>query len=518
MTEADQYALSCYRELAILNEAHRVWLVQHITSKILFVKKILTVYNAEVYRLLQAHPVAGIPEIFEVIEDAGELTVIEEYIQGRTLQDILNEGGLFTAAEAAGIVRQLCGILQELHSFSPAIIHRDIKPSNIILTPDGSIRLLDLNAAKQVSHERSEDTVLMGTIGYAAPEQYGFGASDVRADLYSCGVLLNELITGSMPNEKLADGSVGEIIRRCTRMDPADRYSSAGQLLHDLSAKKLYKKLSKESRPKKKKAPLLLLTVIFGIALILLLYAGKKYSEKPPEDPLPSASASIIPEPAADLDSATETPVLVLPAWDDLSSLTAVGGTVLFGRYEQDNIPENSAEPVEWIVLDVQEEKALVLSRYALDCQVFNPTRHERVSWESCSLRAWLNSSFLQNAFTEEELARIASVTVPADYNPKYISDPGADTEDRIFLLSCEEALRYFEHAEDRICTPTPYAVSQGSRTGQNGGCWWGLRSPGYNAYVEAGVWSDGYPDYIGHFADDLHNAVRPAMWITLSS
>ena len=236
MNASEAYILSSYKEIAVLNAEHGVTLVQDTTSGIVYVKKILTIYNAEVYRTLKNHPVPGIPEIIEMVEEDDRLIVIEEYIGGQTLRAILDNGNLFPEEEAVRIVEQVCVIVNDLHSADPPIIHRDIKPSNIICTPDGSIRLLDMNAARKVVTGKSEDTQLIGTVGYAAPEQFGFGASTVQTDIYAIGVLLCELMTGVLPKERIPRGRIGRIIRKCTRLDPKDRYKSVRDLLDALAA------------------------------------------------------------------------------------------------------------------------------------------------------------------------------------------------------------------------------------------------------------------------------------------
>ena len=130
----------------------------------------------------------------------------------------------------AQIAVQLCRILEEFHSCTPAIVNRDIKPSNLKLSPDGVVKLLDLNAAKWSSEQAARDTVLLGTMGYAAPEQYGFGPSSVLTDIYSVGVLMNVMLTGQLPNQCPAGGRLGRIIRTCTELSPSGRYQSVAQL------------------------------------------------------------------------------------------------------------------------------------------------------------------------------------------------------------------------------------------------------------------------------------------------
>ena len=277
MNYSDECALACYEQIATINEPHGVYLVQHKQSKNIFIKKILTVYNLSVFQTLKDHHIKGTPEIFEVIEDDGKLIIIEEYISGNTLKSILDNGNCFSEEQALSIIKQLCGILKEMHNSSPVIIHRDIKPSNIILTADGDVKLIDMNAAKVHLANKSEDTALIGTVGYAAPEQYGFGASGVQADIYSIGILLNELLTGEAPKKRIVEGTIGQVIRKCTMMDPKDRYTSIDELLCDLDPHKS----SRPTKPYKSARymipgfrsgnPTNMIIAVLGYGMILLL-------------------------------------------------------------------------------------------------------------------------------------------------------------------------------------------------------------------------------------------------------
>lgn len=237
MNITDKCAVFCYEQIAPLNEAHNVFVVQHSKTKNIFVKKTLTVYSTEVYRYLKNNRIEGIPEIIELAEDDGKLTVIEEYIGGQTLRSLLDEGRDFSESQTVDVITQLCRIVQRLHNSDPSIVHRDIKPSNIIIASDGTVKLIDMNAAKYFRSGKSQDTALIGTVGYAAPEQYGFGSSGVSTDIYSIGIVLNEMLTGKSPLEKTADGRFGDIVRKCTMMDPKDRYAAVEQLMIDLNPK-----------------------------------------------------------------------------------------------------------------------------------------------------------------------------------------------------------------------------------------------------------------------------------------
>ena len=194
------------------------------------------------------------------------------------------------------------------------------------------------------------------------------------------------------------------------------------------------------------------------------------------------------------------------------------GDKVLFGLYEQDGNTSNGREIIEWQVLDEKDDRLLVISKYGLDAKPYNANK-ERTTWEQCSLRAWLNGDFLDTAFTDEAQERIIESDVSADKNPKYSTDPGNDTKDKVFLLSIDEANKYFASDDARICQPTAYAVENGAyENDKNAACWWWLRSPGGYQYGAADVDSAGVVDPDGGFVDYGNGAVRPALWINLNS
>lgn len=233
MTIDEELALSYYKEISDLNKGHEVYLVKNIQTSRLYVKKVLSVYNADVYRYLIHHPVENTPRIYEAVEDKGKLIVIEEYINGTSLRDYLAKGPV-PEAEAVSITIKLCKIVQDLHQCVPPIVHRDIKPSNIILMDDGSVRLLDMNAAKQYLGESEQDTQLIGTAGFAAPEQYGFGSSTIQTDMYAIGVLMAVLVYGSFSRHALTNSPYDRIVEKCTRIDPNDRFASVQDIINAL--------------------------------------------------------------------------------------------------------------------------------------------------------------------------------------------------------------------------------------------------------------------------------------------
>lgn len=249
----DLASLSCYKEIATLDDDHGVYLVQHAETQQVFVKKLITEYDLSLFRFLKENHIPNTPIIYELFESEGFIIIIEEYISGKSLQTILDNRCPLTEQETAGIICQLCSILNSLHSVNPPIIHRDIKPSNIMISQEGKVTLLDMDAAKWYHDEKNQDTKLLGTHGYAAPEQYGFGASDVRTDIFSLGVLMNVMLTGFFPNQKKAEGRLGAIIEKCIKLDPAERYSSVNEITAALTGNN--SELSKSSSKYKRWLP-----------------------------------------------------------------------------------------------------------------------------------------------------------------------------------------------------------------------------------------------------------------------
>ena len=194
-----------------------------------------------------------------------------------------------------------------------------------------------------------------------------------------------------------------------------------------------------------------------------------------------------------------------------------VGNYINFGAYEQDNNTSNGKENVEWLVLEIKDGKALVISKYALDCRLYN-TSYTDVTWETCTLRKWLNNDFLGAAFSADEKAMIPTVTVSADKNPIYSTNPGNATQDQVFLLSIKEVNKYFSSDSARQCEPTDYAVANGAYVNSsNGFCGWWLRSPGGGQDNAARVRDDGDVNESGVDVYYGSDAVRPALWIDLN-
>ena len=227
MTELEKLCENAlYDEIRILEDGKSV--VRDIPTGKLYFKKTLDVYNEHVYAFLRDHKNRNVAAIQAFWKDGESLVVIEELIQGRTLDEILR--GTETSGSAPGlsfseridILSQICDGLEFLHSADPPIIHRDIKASNIMVTDDGIVKIIDYDAAKIYITGQDKDTMMIGTQGLAAPEQYGFAQSDVRTDLYALGKLIERMLPGNVDANRIA--------KKATEMDPKKRYTSAAQM------------------------------------------------------------------------------------------------------------------------------------------------------------------------------------------------------------------------------------------------------------------------------------------------
>lgn len=236
-----------------------VYLAQEIDSGIYYAAKIALKSNADhkidvsletvrqEIQMLQnlRHP--AIPQIRDVIENENYVCVIQDYVEGKNLNDLVHQFGPYPSDYVIGWAKQICAFLAYIHSFHPPYIYRDMKPANLVLQPSGYIKVIDFGIMRSYKPGKMQDTVALGTRGYAAPEQYGTAQTDPRTDIYGLGVTMYFLLTGDDPknpnfscikpvcalNPSVSKG-MEYIIEKCTRIDPNQRYQSAGELLQDL--------------------------------------------------------------------------------------------------------------------------------------------------------------------------------------------------------------------------------------------------------------------------------------------
>ena len=203
---------------------------------------------------------------------------------------------------------------------------------------------------------------------------------------------------------------------------------------------------------------------------------------------------------------------------DDGSADVKVGDVITFGSYEQDNNSSNGKEEITWIVLKVENGKALLISEYALDSYKYYSSL-KSVTWETSHIRQWLNSDFLSSAFSSDEQSSILSTEVLAESNPKHSSNQGTATVDKVFLLSAAQAERYFTNKASRTCKATQYAKQNGVWISpSNGNASWWLRTIGDRQDCASTIESDGDIYYTGSLVHSANPAVRPAIWVDLSN
>lgn len=203
--------------------------------------------------------------------------------------------------------------------------------------------------------------------------------------------------------------------------------------------------------------------------------------------------------------------------YGELLKNAEVGASVYFGSYEQDGSTENGKEDIEWTVLEKQNGTLLLISTKALDCRSYNSESAAAVTWETSPLRKWLNGEFFNSAFTAEEQAAIPEQTVRAENNPKFNTDAGNDTLDRVFLLSIGEVKCFFPEEVERRTVPTEYAMMNGAyRNEENGNCWWVLRSPGVYRSSSSSINSNGALYDYGYYLYHPGDAIRPVIRLTV--
>ena len=199
-----------------------------------------------------------------------------------------------------------------------------------------------------------------------------------------------------------------------------------------------------------------------------------------------------------------------------------VGDTVAFGNYEQDRNTANGREPIAWTVLAVEGSNALLITSYAIEERPFNSPK-EDVTWATSSLRSWLNNGFIAEAFSASEQNALVTTRVHTEDNPNYkapaTQDQGPDTEDRVFILSVQEALNYFPDNASRRALATAYTKSRGNTyvDPDNGCSWWWLRTKGIKECTATNVNPGGDVNDETARVESDYGTVRPVIWVDLT-
>lgn len=281
--------------LAINEKANKQWAIKEVRKdgiKDFEVVKQGLVAETEILKKLN-HP--NLPSIIDVIDQEDSFIIIMDYIEGNSLSKALDEFGAQPQENVIEWAKQLCDVIGYLHTRKTPIIYRDMKPANIMLKPDGNVTLIDFGTAREFKEKNLADTTCLGTVGYAAPEQFGgMGQTDARTDIYCLGATLYHLVTGMNPCEPPYEmkpireinpslsGGLERIILKCTQRDPNDRYQSAAELMYALEHYEEFDDLYRRKQKRKLAAftATFLLTLIFvGVACWGYIGAEEKKGE-----------------------------------------------------------------------------------------------------------------------------------------------------------------------------------------------------------------------------------------------
>ena len=208
---------------------YQTQLVQDTSTGRILVQKIIKKENIPIYCKLQNLQSPHLVRIISCKEQQDVGVILEEYISGETLDEKLRRYGTMPPELVGNYAQQLLEVLEQIHA--QGIVHRDISPKNILISTDGVVKLLDFDISRQWKMNRNADTTILGTAGFASPEQYGFLQTDATADIYAVGVLMNVMLEGVLPNVRLTGKKPFQgIIKKCIEIDPQNRYQSVSEL------------------------------------------------------------------------------------------------------------------------------------------------------------------------------------------------------------------------------------------------------------------------------------------------
>ena len=233
MRRIEEFRLSEYHDYGILAKKEHIHLVRHKVTGKICVKKKLESMQKEVQEFRLSHPSKYFPKVYEIIEDDENVILIEEYIEGTNLEEYMM-GEALEEECAVKIAIQIAQGLKSLHDYQPMIIYRDLKPENIMITPEGKVKLIDFDISRKYQEGKLRDTELLGTVGYAAPEQFGYFQTDNRTDIFAFGLVFNYMLTGEFSSYNIGKGKYEKLIQKCIALNPADRYQKMGEVLKEL--------------------------------------------------------------------------------------------------------------------------------------------------------------------------------------------------------------------------------------------------------------------------------------------
>jgi serine/threonine protein kinase len=236
---SEEYEFSQYKELNQLDKKNKVVVVQDIRDNRIWVRKNIEKRSLPVCEKMLGKKYSNLIYLHKIIKYQNNYYVLEEYINGENIQTIVSQKGKMDLETVRKIIVKICDGLTVLHK--NGIIHRDITAKNIIIGVDGNVKIVDYGISRIIKDSQGTDTEILGTVGYAPPEQFGFLQTDIRTDIYSVGVLMNYMLTGALPQEVKYNGKMKNVLNICLNLRPEKRYSSAENLkkavLHNYSAR-----------------------------------------------------------------------------------------------------------------------------------------------------------------------------------------------------------------------------------------------------------------------------------------
>ena len=220
--------LAIYKPIEVIKEGEHksIYIVRSEIDHLLYIQRKLEAFDRNVYEKIKQIDSPLIPRIKEIIEENHYLYIIEEYINAPTLSQALLNGEI-AQKEINNLMVEVCDALSLLHAYH--IVHRDVKAENILYNK-GHIVLIDFDISREYDENQSQDTQILGSVGYAAPEQFGFSQSDERTDIYALGVLYHYMLTLELPTKIIVEGHEGKVIRKALEIDPKNRYQSVNAM------------------------------------------------------------------------------------------------------------------------------------------------------------------------------------------------------------------------------------------------------------------------------------------------
>ncbi len=469
----------------------------------------------------------NIVQVLDCFEENATAYIVMELLRGETVQGILNRERELPLERTMEIMMPILQALESIHR--TGLIHRDISPDNIFVCEDGTVKLLDFGAARIASGMDHKTLSVMLKKGFAPIEQYSsHGMQGTFTDVYAVCATMYKMLTGVTPDSSLdrmakdtlhpisayaqIPPAVEDVILDGMAVEAADRIQTVEELRGALQkallrgqraaaperaaekpAREPKKKQPKKRRPLSSRAVKTICIVLGALILAASVAIGgvmlyQHLRSNPPRDVHKGVDASV-----------------------------KIGDTVQFGAYGIENKP---AKPIVWKVLDRSADQVLLVSEKGLDYQTCHGDSGKSFTWETAWIREWLNTDFYNAAFSEQEKDQIVFRENVTPDEPYSGTIGGNKTRDRCFLLSKQEAEKYFPTQEQRRaqCTDAVYNREFKGSDLPDRAVWWMLRSPGVNLFAACGnrtflsITPEGTFDTN---IDGLQYAViRPAIWV----